>query len=117
MSENFEECSLEQATHVEVNDKVHLLENDKIALEYYHDKCIGIRWWDTDTFIPLGLFPLLGIKPTREKKREPIEFEEEFTKYGDKWYPRYCLNQGWSYERNVKARFKCVQILEDEEKK
>lgn len=116
MSEKkFEPCSLGDATHIEVNGKVHKLENDKIALEYYHDKCIGIRWWDTDTFIPEELFSTLGIKPLREIKPEPIEFEATFAHYDGKWYPLHSLDDGVSYQNCKKARFKCVEILEDEE--
>jgi hypothetical protein len=116
MSEKkLEECSLEESTHVEVGGKVHLLENDKIALEYYHDKCIGIRWLEEDAFIPKELFPVLGIKPLREKKREPIEFEATFAKYDGKWYPLHSLDDGVSYLHNKKAKFRCVEILEDEE--
>ena len=105
MSENFEECSLEQATHVEVNDKVHLLENDKIALEYYHDKCIGIRWWDTDTFIPEELFPVLGIKTFREIKPKPIVFEHIFTFEETSLGIIPCEAEG--------KKFRCVEILEE----
>ena len=108
----FEECTLEEATHVEVNGKVHLLENDKIALEYYHDKCIGIRWWDTDTFIPEELFSTLGIKPMKEKKREPVEFEAivRLTAGGD-------LDLLGNIPEGVPlgTKFKCVQILDGEE--
>ena len=113
MSENFEECSLEEATHVEVNGKVHLLENDKIALEYYHDKCIGIRWWDTDTFIPEELFSTLGIKPLKEIKPEPIEFEfiPSLEMAKDMWLPADFIVP----MEAVGKKFKCVQILEEEE--
>ena len=112
MSEKqFEPCSLAEATHVKVNDKVHLLENDKIALEYYHDKCIGIRWWDTDTFIPEELFSTLGIKPLREKKREPIVFEfiPSLEMAKDMWLPADFIVP----MEAVGKKFKCVEILEE----
>jgi hypothetical protein len=110
IEKKFEKCSLEESTHVEVGGKVHLLENDKIALEYYHDKCIGIRWLEEDAFIPKELFPVLGIKPLKEKKREPIEFEGVVRQ-----------DMPFAYLSNVPdgiplgTKFKCVQILEDEE--
>jgi hypothetical protein len=115
MSEKkFEQCTLAEATNIEVNGKVYLLENDKIALEYYHGKCIGIRWWDTDTFIPEELFSTLGIKPLREIKSEPIEFEATFAEVDNGyWHPLYS-KVSLSDESLKKARFKCVEILEDE---
>jgi hypothetical protein len=113
MSENFEECSLEQATHVEVNDKVYWLGGNEVLLESYHGEWIGIRWWDTDTFIPEELFPVLGIKTFKEVKREPIVFEATFVKNDGQWHPLYSLDDGVSYQNCKKARFKCVEILEE----
>jgi hypothetical protein len=109
----FEECTLEDATHIEVNGKVYWLENDKIALEYYHDKCIGIRWWDTDTFIPEELFSTLGIKPLREIKPEPIEFEAVFVKHDGEWRHLLTIDDGISIQNCKIARFRCVEILEE----
>ena len=115
MSENkLEPCTLEEATHVEVNGKVYLLENDKIALEYYHDKCIGICWWDTDTFIPEEFLLTLGIKTFKEVKPEPIEFEATFFKHDGKWRTLYLGDNHLPYENSKKARFRCVEILEEE---
>ena len=104
-----EECSLEDATHVEVNGKVYLLGGNEIALDY-HDKCIGIRWWDTDTFIPEELFSTLGIKPMKEKKREPIVFEAivRLTAGGD-----LDLLGNIPEEVPLGTKFKCVEILEE----
>jgi hypothetical protein len=110
MSEKkLEECSLEEATHVELNGKVHLLESDKIALEYYNGECIGIRWWDTDTFIPEELFSTLGIKTFKEIKPEPIEFEAIVQQ-----------DMPFAYLSNVPdgiplgTKFRCIQILEED---
>lgn len=106
----FEPCTLTEATHVEVGGKVHKLENDKIALVYYHDKCIGLGWVKEDAFIPLELFPVLGIKTFKEIKPEPIEFEAIVQQ-----------DMPFAYLSNVPdgiplgTKFKCVQILEDEE--
>ena len=118
MSEKqFEPCSLKESTHIEMDGKLYELGKEYTSehqvLKYNDfniEVCRGTTGWQ---LIHHGSFPILGIKPMRERKREPREFEEEFTKYGDKWHPRYCLNQGWSYERNEKAKFKCVEILED----
>ena len=106
MSEKqFEPCTLEQATHVEVGGKVHLLESDKIALEYYHSECIGLGWVKEDAFIPKELFPILGIKPLREKKREPREFVHIFRKGSSMSYPSWAEN----------GMFRCVEISEEME--
>jgi hypothetical protein len=104
----FEKCTLEEATHVEVGGKVYLLG------EPYHGKCIGIRWWDTDTFIPEELFSTLGIKPFKEKKREPIEFEAVFVKHDGQWRQLLTIDDGISIQNCKVARFRCVEILEEE---
>lgn len=109
----FEPCSLEEATHIEVGGKVYLLGGNEVLLEPYHGKCIGIRWWDTDTFIPEELFCILGIKPLKEIKPEPIEFEAAFAKHDGKWHPLYSLDDGFSYQNCKTAKFKCVEILEE----
>ena len=117
MSEkNLEPCNLGEATHVEVNGKVYLLGGNEVLLEDYHGKFIGIRWLEEDAFIPEQLFPILGIKPLREIKPEPIEFEATFFKHDGKWHPLYSLDDGLSYQNCKKAKFKCVEILEDEKK-
>ena len=99
----FEPCTLEESTHVEVGGKVYLLGGNEVLLEYYHDKCIGIRWWDTDTFIPEELFSTLGIKPLKEIKREPREFVHIFRKGSSMSYPSWAEN----------GMFRCVEILEE----
>ena len=115
MSEKkFEPCTLEEATHVEVNGKVYLLGGNEVLLECYHDKCIGIRWWDTDTFIPEELFSTLGIKPMKEIKPEPIVFEATFVKHDSHWHPLYSLDYGFPVQKYKTATFKCVEILEEE---
>ena len=113
MSEKFEECSLEEATHVEVGGKVYLLESDKIALEYYHSECIGLGWVKEDAFIPKELFTTLNIKTLREIKPEPIEFEAVFAKYDGQWRQLLTIDDAFSYQNCKVARFKCVEILEE----
>ena len=116
MSEKqFEPCPLEESTHVEVNGKVYLLGGNEVGLEYYHDECIGLRWVTEDAFIPKELFPVFGIKLWKEIKPEPIEFEADFAKYAGDWYQLHTLDHEASYLHNKKAKFRCVEILEEEE--
>ena len=111
MSEKeFEPCTLQDATHVEMGGKVHLLGGNKVGLQPYCGVWRGILWRKKDVFIPEDSFPILGIKPLREKKSEPIEFEAVFAKYDGKWHTMYNLDDGLSYQNCKKARFKCVQI-------
>jgi hypothetical protein len=106
MSEKkFEPCTLAEATHVEMGGKMYLLGGNEVLLEPYHGKCIGIRWWDTDTFIPEELFCILGIKPLKEIKPEPIEFEHIFTFEEISLGIIPCEAEG--------KRFRCVEILEE----
>lgn len=113
MSEKkFEECSLDEATYIEVGGKVHKLNYDKGNQVYRFNSsqievCRVAMGWQ---LIHVDVFPVLGIKPLREKKREPIEFIG-FTKY---------VSRTLSHIINVplgtppQARFRCVEILEEE---
>lgn len=107
MSEKqFEECSLANATHAEtVTGKVYEISKHenrlRIVIQGYS---VFIETWET-----------LGIKPMREVKREPIEFDARFVKYDGKWHPLYSLDDGLSYKNCKTSRFRCVEILEDEE--
>lgn len=115
MSEiKFEECSLQNATHVEVNGQSYFLGSGKVLLAYDEDDRIGISIVDACAFIPVDAFPILGIKPLKEKKRKPIEFEATFAKHNGKWHPLYSLDEAFAYQRDKKAKFKCVEILEEE---
>jgi hypothetical protein len=112
MSEKkLEECTLKEATHVEVNSKVYLLGGNEVELEPYHGKFIGIRWLEEDAFIPEQLFSTLGIKPIREKKREPIVFEfiPSLEMAKDMWLPADFIVP----MEAVGKKFKCVEILEE----
>ena len=112
-NKQFEECTLEEATHVEVNGKVYLLGGNEVGLESYHGKFIGIRWLEEDAFIPEQLFHILGIKPLKEIKPEPIEFEAivRLTAGGD-----LDLLGNIPEEVPLGTKFRCIQILEDEKK-
>ena len=118
MSEKqFEECSLEQATHIEVGGKVYELGNgftSKQEILKYNDSHIDVcrrnfAW----QLIHVDAFPILGIKPMREKKREPVVFEATFAKYDGKWHPLYSLDYGFPVQKYKTATFKCVEILEE----
>lgn len=112
MSEKqFEPCSLQEATHVEVNDKVYLLGGNKVELEDYHGEWIGIRWTEEDVFVPVDAFPIFGIKPLREVKPKPIEFEAVVRRLSDMTF-LYLGNVPEGVPLGKK--FKCVEILEEE---
>lgn len=114
MSEQkFEQCSLEESTHFAINRVVHEI-NDNVYYSFNGNR-VGIRLREEDVFIPEDAFPFLGINPLREIKPEPVVFEATFVKYDGKWHPLYSLDDGLSYQNSKKARFKCVEILEDEE--
>lgn len=118
MSEKqFERCTLEEATHVDVGGKVHKLGYDYSAqLLRRNSHNIEVTTENRWQLIHVDAFPLLGIQPLKEKKQEPIEFEATFVKHDGQWHPLYSL-YGVSYLHNKKAKFKCVEILEEEEKK
>ena len=104
MSEKqFEECSLEDATHVEMGGVVYEIAGNLCTYN------IGLRWLEQDVWIPIELFLTLGIKPLRERKREPIEFEHIFT------FEEISL--GIIPDEAEGKKFKCVQILEEKEGK
>lgn len=114
----FERCSLQDATHIEMGGKMYELGNGFTSKhevlkynDYYIDVCRRNFVWQ---LIHVDAFPILGIKPLREAKPEPIEFEAVFAKYDGKWHPLYSLDDGVSYQNCKKATFKCVQIVEEE---
>jgi hypothetical protein len=107
----WEECSIKDATHFEINGIRHdLLEN---AQYFCNGDLLGIRWRDEYTFIPEQLFPTLGIRCLRKVKPTPIEFEAVFVSFDGNWHPLYSLDDGLSYQNCKKATFKCVEILEE----
>lgn len=114
----YEECSLEEATHVEINGcVVEIKERDGLverSVDFgWIDILVGENKWAN---IPQEAFFALGIKPLKEIKQEPIEFEATFAKYLGNWIPLYTMHDGFLYEDNKKAKFKCIQILEEEKK-
>jgi hypothetical protein len=106
MSEKkLEECSLADATHVEINGVVYQIVGNICTYN------IGLRWLEEDVWIPIELFPILGIKPLKEKKREPIEFEGVVKQSMASYFFLSNVPEGVP----LGTKFKCVQILEDEE--
>lgn len=111
--EKFEECSLKEATHFEINGVKHELRgNDGYR---YNGFYAGIGWGKEIYYLPLGLLATFGIKPLKQVKTEPVEFEAVFAEYNGKWHPLYNLDDNYAYQNDKKVRFKCVQILEEKE--
>lgn len=112
----FEECTLEEATHVEMGGYLYKIGGFEV-IEFCNSvksKRLGINimldGWDAKT-IRQELFPILGIKPMKEKETKPIEFEGIVKQ-----------DMPFAYLSNVPdgiplgTKFRCVQILEDEKK-
>ncbi len=104
----FEPCTLAEATHVEINKVVYQIVGNICTYN------IGLRWLEEDVWIPIELFPILGIKPLKEIKPEPIEFEATFVMYDGCWQTLHSLEDRFP-DNCKKATFRCVQIMEDEE--
>jgi len=91
----FEPCTFTEATHVEINKVVYQIVGNICTYN------IGLRWLEEDVWIPIELFHILGIKPLKEIK--PLV----------RRLALYSLDDGVSYQNCKKARFKCVEILEE----
>ena len=116
MSENFEPCTLEEATHVEVGGKVYEFGNGIVTKikDGTYPRIRVINESVGNDYINESSFPIFGIKPMRERKQEPVVFEATFAKYDGQWHPLYSLDDGVSYQNCKKAKFRCVEILEEE---
>ena len=76
MSEKqFEECSLEDATHVEVGGKVYEFGNGIVTKikDGTYPRIRVINESVGNDYINESSFPIFGIKPMKEKKRKPRE--------------------------------------------
>ena len=110
MSEQFEPCSLEEATHIEMGGTTYKLGGYEVIAFWNSIKSerVGINiildGYDERT-IRQDLFPILGIKPLKEKKREPIVFEHIFT------FEEISL--GIIPDEAEGKRFRCVEIVEE----
>ncbi len=114
-----EPCTLEEATHVEMGGLVSKLGQDEFTSEHqvlkYNNFNIEVhKGGGSGNLIHVNAFPLLGIKPLKEKKREPIEFEATFVMYDGCWQTLHSLEDRFP-DNCKKATFRCVEILEDEE--
>ena len=110
MSEKqYEECVFQEATHVAVNGVVFQIAGNI----WKSDQSYLLCWLKEDISIPLEYFSTFGIKPLREKKRVPIEFEATFVNYDGEWHRLFSLH-GLKHVGCREAKFRCVQILEDE---
>lgn len=104
----YEECSFEEATHAR------LAGGNVVEL----DPCINtdFRTWKG---FPIDLdeqeFQDLGITPLRMVEVKPIEFVANFYQLGEFWYPAHKSGNGASTWIVPRKRFKCVEILEDEQ--
>lgn len=106
----YEECSLEEATHVEIGGNVYKFGFGKVNREWrYDDLYITVKTDNSRLYaIRADMFNFLGIKPLKEKKLEPIVFvQEAIYQHG-----RHIINVP---DQGIGKRFKCVEILEDEE--
>jgi hypothetical protein len=111
-----EECSLGESTHVEINGCVVEIKEGGMVEKSLNCGTIHILVGENNwANIPKEAFLFFGIKPFKEIKPEPIVFEATFAHYDGKWHPLYSLDDGVSYQNCKKARFRCVQIMEDEE--
>jgi hypothetical protein len=113
----WEEVELKDATHVEINGELfEIKERDGIV-----ERSVDFGWIDILieenkwANIPQEAFPLLGIKCLRKFKPTPIEFKGVFALCYDRWHPLYCSEDGFAYQNCKKAKFRCIEILEDEE--
>jgi hypothetical protein len=117
MSEKqFEPCTLKDATHVEIGGIVHEF-GDGIVERFKNGEFPTLRFrleLPLYKLINESSFPLLGIKCLREVKPTPIQFEGEFVKFDGRWdrMPEFA---GSAYKNCKTVRFRCVQIMEEEE--
>ena len=113
----WEEVALKDATHVEINGVVHeITERGGTVQRSVEFSCIDIlvgenKWAN----IPQELFPFLGIRCLRKLKRTSIEFEATFVMYDGCWQTLHSLEDRFPNENCKRAKFRCVQIMEDEE--
>jgi hypothetical protein len=110
----WEECSLDVATHVEINGCViEIKERDGLverSVDFgWIDILVGENKWAS---IPQEAFFALGIRCLRKVKREPIEFEATFVMYDGCWQTLHSLEDRFP-DNCKKATFRCVQIMEE----
>ena len=114
----FEKCSLEEATHVAMGGTTYKIGDYAVRAFWNSTKSerVGVNiivdGYDQRT-IRQDLFPILGIKPLKEVKPKPIEFEAVFVKHDGAWRQLLTIDDGISIQNCKVARFKCVEISEE----
>jgi hypothetical protein len=116
----WEECSLDDATHVEINGEVFeivyggkVIKSGKLSIDGKY-LCISILIGPHDWMqISQEAFPLLGIRCLRKFKPTPIEFEELVVVGTFHGYDVTMLLVPTGI--SVGAKFRCVQIMEEKE--
>jgi hypothetical protein len=110
----FEPCTLEEATHVEIGDTTYEFGNGIVTKikDGTYPRIRVINESFGNDYINESSFPIFGIKPLREKKREPIEFEAVFVHYDGEWHRLFSLH-GLKHVGCREAKFRCVEILEE----
>ena len=109
MSEKqFESCNLTEATYVEINGKMYKIGSYEVRAfwDSFYSEIVGINIvldQHDERTIRQDLFPILGIKPLKEIKREPREFVHIFRKGSSMSYPSWAEN----------GMFRCVEISEE----
>jgi hypothetical protein len=124
----WEQVELMDATHVEINGEVHeiktsgnqiktggkVIKSGKLSIDGKY-RCISILismydWME----IPQEAFPLIGIRCLRKKERKPIEFTALVV---EGTYHKRCKPYLVCPQELFGKKFKCVEILEEENKK
>ena len=111
----FEECLLEEATHVEMGGKVYEFGKEYVS----RHKSLKSEVWDhievlqVSQRIYVGSFPILGIKPLRERKRKPRECMALTVIAQRNGKDVVALLPTGDFELGMTVR--CVEILEEEE--
>jgi hypothetical protein len=118
MSEKkFEECTLEESTHVELGGKVYEFGDGYLS----RHKSLKSKLWDNIEvkkgtegwqLIHVDTFPILGIKPLRERKRKPRECMALTVIAQRDGKDVVALLPTGDFELGMTVR--CVEILEEE---
>ena len=115
MSEKkFEECSLEQATHVEISGKVYEFGNGLVTKikDGTYPRIRVINESVGNDYINESSFPIFGIKPMKEKKRKPRECMALSVIAQRNGKDVVALLPTADFELGMTVR--CVEILEEE---
>lgn len=106
------ECTLEEATAVEINGVITEIDgnvaktyDDITGTAYGIEIMVVMNLWKE---IDQDLFPALGIKCLKQKEQVPMEFVGEFVEYSQS-------NVIFAPPEAIGKKFKCIEILEEEE--